>query len=74
LVLLGEGREIDIGVGEIDTLLGGDLAIVAGSCKDGFIINNFDNVKRENTIVDIDDTSWLNDLGNVLVVNIPAKN
>jgi hypothetical protein len=71
LILLRKGREIDIGIGEIDSLLGRDLAIVSGTGTNGLRIDDFEDVKGENTIVNVDDTSWLNDLGNVLVVNVP---
>jgi len=71
LILLREGREIDIGIGEIDSLLGRDLAIVSGTGTDGVGVNNVKNVKGEDTIVNVDDTSWLNDFGNVLVVDVP---
>jgi hypothetical protein len=73
LILLREGREIDIGIGEIDSLLGRDLAIVSGTGTDGLGVNNVENVKGEDTIVNVDDTSRLNDFGNVLVVDVPRR-
>jgi len=40
LILLGEGWEINIGVGKIDTLLGRDFAVVASTGQNGLLINN----------------------------------
>jgi hypothetical protein len=72
LVLLGEGGKVDIGVGEVDTLLGRDLAIVTGAGADGLVIDNLEDVKGEDSIVDIDDASGLDDFGDVLVIDVPG--
>ena len=72
LIFFGQGGQIDVGVGEVDTLLGRNLAIVTRSDTDGLIINNLENVKCKDTIVDVDDTSRLDDLGDVLIINIPG--
>jgi hypothetical protein len=73
LVLLGKCREIDIGVWEVDTLLRRDHAIVTGTHTDGVGVDNFEDIKRKNTVVDIDNTASLNDFGDVLVVDIPGR-
>ena len=73
MILLGEGREIDIGVGKIDTLLGRYLAIVAGADSDGFGVDDLEDIECEDTVIDVDDSAGFNDFGNVLVVNIPIK-
>jgi hypothetical protein len=70
-VLLGEWWEIDIGLWEVDTLLGRDLSVVQALGLDGLFIDNLEDLKGENTIVDVDNLLWLNDLGDVLIVNIP---
>ncbi|KAI6755395.1 hypothetical protein HG531_004501 [Fusarium graminearum] len=73
LVLLGKGRQIDIGVGQVDTLLGADSTVVAGLDKDSLLVNDLENIKSKDTIVDVDDTAGLNDIGNVLVVDVPER-
>jgi hypothetical protein len=73
LILLRESWEIDIGVGKVDTLLGRDLAIVSCSDADSLRVNNLEDVEGKDTVINIDDTSWLDNLGDVLVVNIPRN-
>lgn len=73
LILLGESWEINVGVGKIDTLLGRDLAVVAGTNSDGLSINDVEDIEGKNTIIDVDDTTLLDDLGNVLVVDVPRR-
>ena len=73
LVLLGEGWEIDVGIGKVDTLAGRDEAIVSRPDLDSLLIDNLKNIKRKNAVVDIDDTARLDDLGNVLVVDVPVR-
>jgi hypothetical protein len=72
LILLRQGWEIDIGVREIDTLLGRNLAIVAGTDTNGLLVGNGNNIKGKNSIINVDDTSRLNDLGDVLIVYVPG--
>jgi len=71
LVLLGESWEVDIGIWKVDTLLGGNLAIVSATNADSLVINDIENVKSKDTIVNVDDSAWSNNLGNVLIVDIP---
>jgi hypothetical protein len=73
LVLLGEGGEIDVGVGEVDTLLGGDLAVVAGAAADRLLVHNREDIECKHTVVNVDDAAGLDHLGDVLVVDVPAK-
>jgi hypothetical protein len=73
LILLGESWKVNIGVWEVDTLLGRDLAVVSGSAADGLVVNDLDDIKGENTVVNVDDTAGLDDLGDVLVVDVPKK-
>lgn len=72
LVLLGKRWEIDIGLWEVDTLLGGDLAVVDTPALEGLVVDNLEDLKGENTVIDIDGTALLNDLGDVLVVDVPG--
>jgi hypothetical protein len=73
LVFFGECREINVGIREVDAFLGGNLSIVSGTSTDGLVVDNFEDVKGENSVVDVDDATSLNDLGDVLVVNEPEK-
>lgn len=73
LILLRQGWEINICVGKIDTLLGRDLSVVAGTGSDGLLIDNGQDVESKNSVIDVDDTSWLNDLGDVLVIDVPGE-
>ena len=72
MILLREGWEINIGIWEVDTLLGRDLAVVSGTDADSLVINDIDNIKSKNSVIDVDDAALLNDLGDVLVVDVPA--
>ena len=72
LVLLGQSRQVDIGVGQVDTLARRDEPVVADLDLDGFVVCDLKHVERQNTVVNIDDTANLDDLGDVLVVDIPT--
>lgn len=70
LVLLRQRRKVDVGLGQVDTLLGRDLAIVDALDLEGLLVDNLEDLKRQNTIVDVDCAAGLNDLGDVLVVDV----
>lgn len=70
LVLLGQGWKVDIGVGQVDTLSRRDETVVLGADADGLVIDDVEDLKGQDTVVDVDDATLLNDLGNVLVVDI----
>jgi hypothetical protein len=71
LVFLREGGEVDISIGEVHTLLGGNLAVVAAPNTDGLLIDDLQDIKGKDTIINVNDTARLNDLCDVLVVDIP---
>lgn len=71
LVLLRKSGEIDIGVGEIDALAGRDATVVPRLDLDGLVVHNLEHIKGQDTVVDVDNAPGLDDLGDVLVVNIP---
>ena len=73
LILLRQCGQIDIGVGQVDTLLGGNESVVASSDLDGLVVSDFEDIECKDTIVDVDHTALLDDLGNVLVVDIPEE-
>jgi hypothetical protein len=73
LVLFRQRGQIDVGVGKIDTLAGGDISVVAGTSLNVLLVLDAQDVESEDTIVNVDDTARLNDLGDVLVVDIPGK-
>lgn len=72
LVLLRERGEVDVRLGEVDTLLGGNLAIVQALGLNGLLVDNLEDLEREDTVVDVDDAALLDNLGNVFVVDVPA--
>lgn len=72
LVLLRQSRKVDIGIGEVDTLAGRNETVVASPGFDGLVVLDAQDVESKDTIIDVDDTARLNDLGDVLVVNIPG--
>lgn len=72
LVLLGEGGQIDIGVGQVDTLAGRDETIVARLNLDGLVVDNLEHIERQDTVVDVNNSAWGDDLGDVLVVDVPG--
>lgn len=73
LVLLGKSGQIDIGVGQVNTLLGADSTVVSGSDTDGLAVNDLEDVESEDTVVNIDDTAGLDNAGDVLVVDVPGR-
>lgn len=73
LVLLGKSGQIDISVGQVDTLLGADGTVVAGLDSDSLLVLDLEDVESENTVVDVDDTAGLDDAGDVLVVDVPSR-
>jgi hypothetical protein len=70
LVLLGQRREIDVGLGQVDTLLGGDLAVVDALALEGLLVDDLEDLEGQNTVIDVDSAADLNDLGDVLVVDV----
>ncbi len=72
LVFLGESRQVNVSVGQIDTLLGRDEAVVARPNLDRLGVDNLEHVECQHAIVDIDDAAGLDDLGDVLIVDIPV--
>lgn len=72
LVLLGERGEINVRLGKVDALLGGDLAVVDAFALEGLIIHHLEDLKGQDTVVDVDDAAGRDHLGDVLVVDIPS--
>lgn len=72
LVLLGEGGKVNVGLGEVDTLLRRDLAVVQALAPQVLVVHNLEDGERENTVVDVDDAASLDHLGDVLVVDVPV--
>lgn len=73
LVLLREGRQINIRVREVDAFAGGDKPVVSRLDPDGLLIHDLKNLKSQDTVVNVDNAPRLDDLGDVLVINIPAS-
>lgn len=71
LVLLGESWQIDVGLGQVDTLTGGNLAVVDGAALEVLLVNDIKDLECEDTVIYVDGTALLDHLGDVLVVDIP---
>jgi len=69
LVLLRQRRKINVRLGQVNTLLRGDLAIVDTLALEGLLVYNLEDLKGQNTIVDVDGSARRNHLGDVLVVD-----
>lgn len=72
LVLLRERWEIDIGLWKVDALLGRDLAVVDALAAEGLVVDNLEDLECKDTVIDVDGATLLNDLGDVLVVDVPS--
>ena len=73
LILVGEGGKVNVCVGQVDTLLGGDEAVVASAALNVLVVLDAQDIESEDTIVDVDDTTGLDDFGDVLVVDVPIE-
>jgi predicted RNA-binding protein with EMAP domain len=71
LVLLRERGQINVGVGQIHALAGRDKPVVPRPDLDGLVVDNLQHIKRQDTVVHVDDPPRLNYLGDVLVVHVP---
>ena len=74
LVLLRESGQIDIRVGQVDALAGRDEPVIPRLDLDGLLVHNLDHVKRQHTVIHVDDATGLDHLGDVLVVDVPYRN
>lgn len=70
LVLLGQGRQVNIGVGQVDALPRRDEAVVLGLDAEGLVVDNVQDLESQDAVVDVNDTTLLDHLGDVLVVDI----
>ena len=73
LVLFRESRQVHIGTGEVDTLLGRDLAVVDAAALEVLVVGDFEDLESEDTVIDVDGATGLDDLGDVLVVDVPVR-
>jgi hypothetical protein len=73
LVFLGEWGKIDVGLGEVDTLLGRNLAIVDALALEGLVISHLEDLEGQDAVVDVDDAAGRDDLCDVLVVDVPSE-
>lgn len=71
LVLLRESGQIDVSVGQVDTLAGGDESVVASADLDGLLVLDAQHIEAKDTVVDVDNAAGLDHLGDVLVVDVP---
>ncbi|RUS22197.1 hypothetical protein BC937DRAFT_90053 [Endogone sp. FLAS-F59071] len=69
LVLLRECRQIDVRLGQIDTLLGAKFAVVDGAHAHK-VLACLEDLKRENAVVNVNHLAHLNHLGEVNVVDV----
>jgi len=69
-VLLRKGRQVHVRLGKIDALLGTDFAVVETLDFDGLVVGDIKHFKREDTVVDVDGSTFVNDFGEVLVIDV----
>ena len=72
-ILLGQSGKVDVGAGKVHTLAGRDVTVVQALDAEGLIVYDFQDLEGKDTIVDIDQLARGNDLGDVLVVEVPVK-
>jgi len=72
LVLLRKSRKIDIGLGKVDALAGGDVSVVDGADSDICAIDGEDK-ERKNAIVNVDQLARSSDLGQVGLSTVSVK-
>lgn len=70
-ILGGKSRQVDVGAGQVDTLAGGDVTVVQALGLEGLLIDNLDDLEGQDTVIDIDELAGRDDLGDVLVVEVP---
>jgi hypothetical protein len=73
LVFLGQCREVDVGVGEVHSLLGRDEAVVSCPYSDGPGVLDLQHLKGQDTVVHVYDAARLDDPGNVFVVDVAIE-
>ncbi|KAI3479451.1 hypothetical protein L1887_58469 [Cichorium endivia] len=71
-VLVRDGGQVDLGHGKVDTLLGGEDAVVDGAHLDELVALDGEHLEREDTVVDEDGSADLDLVGEVLVVDVEA--
>ena len=71
LVLFGERGKVDVGLGQVDALARGDLAIVHAFAAEGLRVDDVEHGEGENAVVDEDDAAFFDHFGYVLVVDVP---
>jgi hypothetical protein len=72
LVLFRKSWEVDVGLWQVDALSGRDLAVVDSLGTNGLLVLDLDDLEGKDTVVDVDGTALLDDLGDVLVVDVPT--
>lgn len=70
LVLFAQSGEIDVCLGQVDTLLAADLAVVDRLALQCLVVHHLQHLESEHTVVDVDGAALFNDLGDVLVVDV----
>ena len=70
LVLFRQSWQVDIGTWQVNTLVGADLTSVQGLDLQGLVVNDLQDFERQNTVIDVDDSTSGDDLGDVLVVQV----
>jgi hypothetical protein len=72
LVLLGQGREVDRRLGQVDTLARAERAVVDGLDLEAVALDGED-LEREDAVVDVDVLARRGDLGEVLLQKDPRN-
>lgn len=66
LILLRESGQVDIGLGQVNTLAGGERAVVQSTDTDVGAIDR-DNEERKNTVIDVDELAGGSNLGQIFL-------
>lgn len=72
-ILLGKGGEVNVSAGQVNTLAGGDVAVVQAADADGLVVYDFEDLEGKDTVINIDELARRDHLGDVLVVEVPTR-
>lgn len=72
-ILLRERGEVDVGSGKVDALLGGDGSVVETFDAESLVVDDLEDLEGHDTIIDEDEFSNSDHLGDVLVIQITGR-
>lgn len=72
-ILLRQGGEVDVGSRQVDPLAGGDVAVVQALDAQGLVVYDLEYLEGHDAVIHIDELAGGDHLGDVLVVEEPAR-